>query len=48
MLITVTPGGFESFFLDAAALPDQSEAAIMTLAAHYRLSFLALDPANAA
>ena len=45
MLITVTPGGFERFFLDAAALPDQGEAAIMTLAAHYRLSFLLQDTA---
>lgn len=40
MLIAVTPGGFESFFLDAAALTDQSEAAIMKLAARYRLGFL--------
>ncbi|WP_190324035.1 hypothetical protein [Salipiger aestuarii] len=40
MLITVTPGGFETFFLDAAALSDQSEAAIMKLAAKYRLGFL--------
>ncbi len=40
MLIAVTPGGFESFFLDAAALRDQSEAAIMKLAAQYRLTFV--------
>lgn len=40
MLIAVTPGGFETFFLDAAALSDQSEAAIMKLAAKYRLGFL--------
>ena len=40
MLIAVTPGGFETFFLDAAALPDQSEASIMNLAAKYELGFL--------
>lgn len=40
MLIAVTPGGFETFFLDATALSDQSEAAIMKLAAKYRLGFL--------
>ncbi len=40
MLIAVTPGGFESFFLDAAALSDRSEVAIMKLAAQYRLDFL--------
>jgi mannose-6-phosphate isomerase-like protein (cupin superfamily) len=40
MLIAVTPGGFETFFLDAAALSDQSEAAIMKLAAKYSLGFL--------
>ena len=40
MLIAVTPGGFEQFFLDAAALTDQSEAAILALAGRYRLGFL--------
>lgn len=40
MLIAVTPGGFERFFLDAAALTDQSVAAIMTLAGHYRMGFV--------
>jgi mannose-6-phosphate isomerase-like protein (cupin superfamily) len=40
MLICVTPGGFETFFLDAKALPDPSEAAIVKLAADYRLEFL--------
>jgi mannose-6-phosphate isomerase-like protein (cupin superfamily) len=40
MLIAVTPGGFETSFLDAAALTEQSEAAIMKLAAEYRLGFL--------
>lgn len=40
MLIAVTPGGFERFFLDAAALPDQSAATIGKLAAEYRLDFL--------
>lgn len=40
ILIAVTPGGFESFFIDAAALRDKSEAAIMELAAQYRLAFV--------
>jgi mannose-6-phosphate isomerase-like protein (cupin superfamily) len=40
MLVAVTPGGFETFFLDAAALTDASEAAIMALAGRYRLGFL--------
>ena len=48
MLIAVTPGGFESFFLDAAQLSDQSEAAIMTLAQRYRLGFLPPAPQEAA
>ena len=40
MLIAVTPGGFENFFLDAATLRDQSEVAIMKLPADDRLAFL--------
>lgn len=40
MLIAVTPGGFESFFLDAAEMTIQSEAAIMKLASEYRLAFI--------
>lgn len=48
MLIAVTPGGFETFFLDVAALADQSEASIMTLAAKYRLGFLPPLEADAA
>lgn len=40
MLIAVMPGGFENFFLDAAHMSDQSEAAIMTFGCRYRPGFL--------
>ena len=40
ILVAVTPGGFETFFLDAEALPDQSEAAVLKLAKNYRLDLL--------
>jgi mannose-6-phosphate isomerase-like protein (cupin superfamily) len=48
MLIAVTPGGFEAFFLDVAALADQSEPAIMALAEEYDLAFLPPVEAQAA
>ncbi|WP_209427959.1 cupin domain-containing protein [Pararhodobacter sp. SW119] len=47
MLVAVTPGGFETFFLDAAALTGVDETAIMSLAARYRLEFLP-EPATRA
>lgn len=40
MLIAVTPGGFETFFLDAAALTEPTEVSIAKLAAEYRLGLL--------
>lgn len=47
MLVAVTPGGFETFFLNAAALEGADEAAIVALAARYRLEFLP-EPATRA
>jgi quercetin dioxygenase-like cupin family protein len=41
MLVSVTPGGFERFFLDLEALPHADPVAVATLAAGYGLQFCA-------
>jgi mannose-6-phosphate isomerase-like protein (cupin superfamily) len=48
MLISVTPGGFESFFLDLSALAEPTEAAIVALGARYKLTFLPPTQSEAA
>ena len=40
MLVAVTPGGFETFFLEVAALPDPDMDQITTIAARYGLEFI--------
>ncbi len=40
MLVTVMPGGFETFFLEVAALPDPDMDQINTIAARYGLEFI--------
>lgn len=39
MLVSVTPGGFERFFLDLEALPHVDPVAVAALAARYGLQF---------